>query len=228
MGVHSVHDSSWISARGEPGVLCRGALKFNFAVKSNFAGCIRHNIKMISDKVRQMILEKFDSPIIYPQQCEALAMAIREDTGQTLGTTTLKRMLGFVNARVSPRKSTLDIIAQYLGYPDYNLLIKDMSEDTDISDFRPEESLDSADLEEGERILVTYHPNRVLVLSYLGDNKYVVKESRGSKLLKGDILMIAGFYVGFELLISDVEREGRHLGSYQAAKQGGLIRVEII
>lgn len=183
---------------------------------------------MINDKIRQMILEKFNAPLTYPQQCEALAMAIQEATGQTLGTTTLKRMLGFVNGPASPRPSSLDIIAQYVGYPDYNMLAKDLGEDVDISDFRVVESIDSADLEVGEQIQITYQPNRLLVLSYIGDNKYVVNESRGSKLLKGDKLIIAGFYVGFELLVSDVERGGSHLGSYQAAKQGGLTSVEIV
>lgn len=161
---------------------------------------------MISDKIRQMIEAKFSSPLQYPQQCEALAMAIKEATGQTLGTTTLKRMMGFVSGPASPRPSSLDIIAQYLGYPDYDLLAKDIGQDADISDFREVESLDSADLEPGEQIQLTYQPNRLLVLTYIGDNKYVVNESRGSKLLKGDKLMIAGFYVGFTLLISDVER----------------------
>lgn len=183
---------------------------------------------MINEKVRQLIMERFKSPLQYPQQCEALAMAIKEATGQTLGTTTLKRMMGFVAGAASARPSSLDIIAQYLGYPDYNLLVKDLGEDVEISDFRAVESIDSADLEAGEQIQLTYHPNRVLVLTYIGDNRYVVNESRGSKLLKGDKLMIAGFYVGFELLISDVERSGRHLGSYQAAKQGGLTGVEIL
>lgn len=183
---------------------------------------------MINEKVRKMILEKYNSPLQYPQQCEALALAIQEATGQTLGTTTLKRMLGFINGPAKARPSSLDIIAQYLGYPDYNLLAKDLGEDSEISDFRAVESIDSADLEVGEQIQITYEPNRLLVLSYLGDNKYIINEARGSKLLKGDKLLIAGFYVGFELLISDVERGGTHLGSYQAAKQGGLTSVEII
>lgn len=182
---------------------------------------------MINDKIRQMILEKFGSPLTYPQQCEALAMAIKEATGEALGTTTLKRMLGFVTGPASARRSSLDILARYLGYPDYNLLSADLGEDTDISDFSPVESIDSADLERGEQIRISYHPNRVLLLGYMGDNRYVVKESRGSKLLKGDRLIIAGFYVGFELIISDVERGGMHLGPYRAAKQGGLTDIEI-
>lgn len=183
---------------------------------------------MISDKIRQMIMEKFNAPLLYPQQCEALAMAIKETTGQTLGTTTLKRMLGFVKGSGGSRASSLDIIAQYLGYRDYNLLCKDLGEDTDISDFRGVESFDSADLEAGERVRICYEPDRELILSYLGNNRYVVEESKGSKLLRGDKLIIAGFYVGFALLVSDVEREGVHRGAYQAAKQGGLTEIEII
>lgn len=183
---------------------------------------------MINDEIRQMIIARFGSPLQYPQQCEALAMAIREATGQTLGTTTLKRMMGFVSGAASPRLSSLDIIAQYLGYSDYGLLAKDLGEDGDISGFRMVESVDSADLLPGERIRISYHPNRVLVMTYTGDNMYVVNESYGSKLAEGDKLMIAGFYVGFELLVSDVERNGVHLGPYQAAKLGGLTDVAIL
>lgn len=183
---------------------------------------------MLPDTIKQKIIERFNSPIAYPQQCEALAMAIQEATGQTLGVTTLKRMLGFVKGAAAPRRASLDIIAQYLGYRDYDILAKDLGDDADISDFEAIESIDSADLEAGERVQITYQPNRRLVLSYLGENKYRVDESQGSKLLGGDIVMIAGFYVGFELLVSDVERGGCHLGAYQAAKQGGLTSVEIL
>ncbi|MDE7335191.1 MAG: hypothetical protein K2N10_02615 [Muribaculaceae bacterium] len=183
---------------------------------------------MLKDRIKERILAKFKAPLEYPQQCEALAMAIQEATGQTLGVTTLKRMLGFVKGADAPRRASLDIIAQYLGYPNYSLLAKDLGEDSDISDFEAVESIDSADLEVGEQVRIAYQPNRTLLLSYLGENKYRIDESHGSKLQEGDIVMIAGFYVGFELLISDVERGGNHLGAYQAAKQGGLTSVEIV
>ena len=183
---------------------------------------------MINERIREKVMERFGSTLEYPQQCEALALAIQEATGQTLGTTTLKRMLGFVKGAAQPRRASLDIIARYIGYADYLLMTKDLGEDCEISDFRMVESIDSADLEPGERIQIAYDPNRTLVLRYLGENKYVAEESCGSKLLAGDRLMIAGFYVGFELMVSDVEREGCHLGPYQAAKRGGLTSVEIL
>lgn len=183
---------------------------------------------MLNDRIIELIQERFKTPIRYPQQCEALALDIQETTGQTLGTTTLKRMLGFVNGTKSARPSSLDILAQYLGFPDYNLLIKEIGIDTDISTFGQVRSLVSANLEPGEQIQVTYAPNRLLVLSYIGDNRYLVNESRGGKLQKGDWLTISGFYEGFELVVSDVVRGEQHLGAYIAAKQGGLTGIEII
>ncbi|MDE6033286.1 MAG: hypothetical protein K2G15_04920, partial [Muribaculaceae bacterium] len=83
-------------------------------------------------------------------------------------------------------------------------------------------------LEAGEEVCVTYDPGRRLVMQYLGENLYEVKESEGSKLMAGDKLLIAAFYVGFNLLITDIERGGNHLGAYRAAKRGGLTSVEII
>lgn len=183
---------------------------------------------MINEKIIHLIKQKFNSEIKYSQQCEVLALAIEEETGQSLSTTTLKRLLGFVSGSAQPRSSTLDIIAQYIGYPNYKLLEQDLGENNEISEFRPVENISSDDLEMGEQIQVTYNPNRIILMTYLGNNLYLINESRGSKLLKGDKLLISGFYIGFELLIYDVERSGKHLGSYIAAKQGGLTCIEII
>lgn len=183
---------------------------------------------MIDSTIKEMIIKRFDAPLIYPQQCEALSKDIREVTGQTLGVTTLKRMFGFVKGAASPRRASLDIIAQYLGFNDYDALCMSIGHDIDISDFAVIDCLTSDDLEPGESVCLTYDPGRRILIEYLGENIYEVKESVGSKLMVGDKLIIAGFYVGFNLLITDIERAGSHLGPYRAAKRGGLTSVEII
>ncbi|MDE6535079.1 MAG: hypothetical protein K2K82_03615 [Muribaculaceae bacterium] len=175
-----------------------------------------------------MIIERFNAPLLYPQQCEALSEDIMAVTGQRLGVTTLKRMMGFIKGAETPRRASLDIIAAYLGFPDFSKLSDFIGHDIDISDFAVIDSLTSDDLERGERVRLTYDPGRVLVIEYLGESIFEVKESVGSKLMVGDKLIIAGFYVGFNLLITDIERQGRHLGAYRAAKRGGLTSVEII
>lgn len=60
---------------------------------------------------------------------DVLSQAIRDRTKENLGVNTLKRLFGFKTDKVVPRLSTMDVIAQYLGYEDYETLIKELGED---------------------------------------------------------------------------------------------------
>ena len=60
---------------------------------------------------------------------DVLSQAIRDRTKENLGVNTLKRLFGFKTDKVVPRLSTMDILAQYLGYADYETLIKELGED---------------------------------------------------------------------------------------------------
>ena len=60
---------------------------------------------------------------------DVLSQAIRDRTKENLGVNTLKRLFGFKTDKVVPRLSTMDIIAKYLGYEDYETLIKKLGED---------------------------------------------------------------------------------------------------
>lgn len=62
---------------------------------------------------------------------DVLSQAIRDRTKENLLVNTLKRLFGFKTDKVVPRLSTMDIIAQYLGYEDYETLIKELGEDAD-------------------------------------------------------------------------------------------------
>ena len=183
---------------------------------------------MTNKDLLKKIEGKFGRQVRYSQECEALAEAIYEETGERLGISTLKRLFGFVGQTVVPRTSTMDIIAQYIGYPSYELLQKDLEDDTLISSFTPADKIKSTELKEGTQVQLAYYPNRVIVMTYLGNCRYIVNESQNSKLKKGDTLTITDLVVGFELIVSEVIRDGNNLGQYRAAKQGGLISLEII
>lgn len=160
---------------------------------------------------------------------EILAQAIKDKTNESLGVNTLKRLFGYKTDKVVPRLSTMDIIAQFLGCPDYEALIKDLGEDADISLFTPIECLEVKDLEKGTQVRIAYDPNRVFFLTYLGDTKFIVNEVEGSKnILKGDILTITQLAVGHRLVVAQVNRDGEDLGSYEAAKYKGIKSMEIV
>lgn len=184
---------------------------------------------MLSERLQHKIAERFGREIRYSQDCEALSEDIFARTGERLGVSTLKRMFGFTAAVVEARPSTMDIIAQYLGYGNgYKELAADFGDDSAISAFDTLDTVDIASLGIGTRILLTYCPNRRIVMSYNGDGWFAINESENSKLVAGDIIRVANLTVGFELHAAEVIRDGKSLGAYRAAKNGGLTAIEVI
>lgn len=183
---------------------------------------------MLNKALIEKIEERYGKKLVYSTDVESLCEHIFETTKERLGVSTLKRMFGFVGQKVEPRTSSMDIIAQYCGYPNYELMAKDMGEDTEISDFSPVDEVVANEIPEGTMIQVSYEPARILVLTYIGNGWFIVNESQKSKLIKGDKIRASHLTKGFKLLASDVMREGRSLGPYTAAKEGGLTSVEII
>lgn len=160
---------------------------------------------------------------------DILAQAIKDKTHESLGVNTLKRLFGYKTNKVVPRLSTMDVIAQYLDFNDYESLIKELGEEADISLFTPIEMIEVKDLEKGTQVRISYYPNRVFFLTYLGDLQFIVNEVEGSKnILKGDVLTITQLAAGHRLVVSQVNRDGKNLGSYEAAKFKGLKSVEIV
>lgn len=181
------------------------------------------------NEVIKRIKNKIGIGMTYNRDFETLAQAIYDTTGEMLGVSTLKRLFGFKMGRVVPRESTMDILSRYLGYSDYKMMIKDLGPDADISIFTPIDSIESSELKAGVQVQLTYDPNRIFVLSYLGDNQFIANQVEGSKNIRqGDVLTLSQLAVGFPLIVSQVTREGKNLGKYVAAQERGLKSIEIM
>ncbi len=182
----------------------------------------------LSKELIKKVEARLGRPLKYSADCELLAQAIEDMTGERLGVTTIKRLFGFAGEQTEPRGTTMDIIAQYLGYSDMKDMASKLGNQSDISMFTPVDQLDIAGLEEGTQIQIAYDPDRVIVLTYMGDCRFIVNESINSKLRKGDKVHITQLAKGFELMVGDVVRDGNSIGSYHSAKNGGLTSIEII
>lgn len=183
---------------------------------------------MAENEIIRRVREKYGADLEYSTQFDGLVASIEKETGQKLSVNTLKRLFGVINSKVTPRRYTMDVIAQYIGYPNYELLLKDIGEESDISIFAPKETLEPENLEIGDQVQISYDPNRVIVMSFMGEDKFLINEVAGSKnLLKGDILRIAQMAVGHPLIVIDVIRDGRNLGKYEAARNSGLTSIEV-
>ena len=175
----------------------------------------------------QLLKEKSGNALRLPSDCEFLSLDIESKTGVRIGATTLKRLLGFAQDERTPHTSTLDAIARYLGYAHWEELSQ--IEDKGNSDFdAPEEEIRSADLQPGACVEITYLPDRMVRMQYLGNMHYRIIESQNSKLQVDDEVEILSFVLHHPLLVLNVWRDGESLGQFTAGRISGLSSIKVL
>jgi hypothetical protein len=174
-----------------------------------------------SPYVTDLLKQKSGKDFRLTSDCEYLALDIESVTGEHIGVNTLKRLLGFIDDEREPRTSTLDVIARYLGFENWDIL-KTFDDRSNSSFESSSEEIRVNDLSVGQCIQISYLPDRQIELAYLGANRFRVKESANSKLLAGDEMTITHIVQGYPLLVSEVVRDGQSLGAFTAGKAQGI------
>ena len=177
---------------------------------------------MLDKRIIRYLEEKKGSPIRSSSDCERLALDIESATGERLGVTTLKRLLGFTSEKAEPRISTIDIIARYLGFESYSILEDSINNKGDSEFDDVSETILSSSLSPGEEIKILYSPDRSLIITHLEEDKFIVKESINGSLKEGDIVFVDSFTNSLPLIVKNVIRLGESLGPYTAGKKFGI------
>lgn len=180
---------------------------------------------ILSEETKRDLARKFGHEIENSSDFDNLSIAIEEKTGERLSVNTLKRLFGYIQSVASPRATTMDILANYLGYKTWKRYIYS-KENCRSSAFRiwegDKKDIDVSALKPQMHVSFCYEPDRAVTLKYLGDFIFEVESSSNSKLLKGDLLTISHFCYGYPLHVSKVIREGEYLGSFEAGREGGI------
>jgi hypothetical protein len=143
---------------------------------------------MISKLIQEKVEERFGKPIRYAKDCEILSASIQAFTGEKISCSTVKRLFGLIESDNEPRLYTLDIIAQYLGYINYDHLLQEFNPNkSDLG--QSIERITSNDLKIGDTIRLKYAPNRFLAVNYLDDCIFKIVESNDPKILKDELLV---------------------------------------
>ena len=178
-------------------------------------------------QIIQLLKARSGNELRQPADCEYLSLDIEGKTGVRIGATTLKRLLGFAQDERMPHASTLDAIARYLGYAHWDEL--SLVEDKGNSDFEAaDDEVRSADLRLGAFVDISYLPDRIVRLQYLGDQRYRVVESINSKLQENDEVEIQNFVLHHPLLVLHVWRNGESLGQFTAGRVSGLSSIKVL
>lgn len=171
-----------------------------------------------------LIEKTFGKEISENEDYIKLSDCIFAQTHERISESTLKRMFGYVSSDHQPRRSTLDVLSRYVGYKDWHTFLQanDKANGLVESNLMFAKSLLAKDLIRGERVVVRWQPDRICILRYVGQERFVVEEVRGSKLSVGDTFRCDLFIQGEPLFLSDATIGGVPHQRYVCGKVHGI------
>ena len=183
---------------------------------------------MLPRSIIALIRQKSGLDFSSPKDFEVLSASF--PANERLGVNTLKRLMGYAKSPIEPRKTTLDILAHYLGAPNWEALVGIQPIESDWV----EKAFFADEIREGDFVEASWFPNRHIVLCCIGENRFRVTKSLNGKLQADDEVLILSFRLQYPLQVLQVVRNGEivrdeagnELG-YVAGRQNGLTELFI-
>lgn len=147
-----------------------------------------------------------------PRAFDDLNDTLFHATGQEISVSTLKRLWGYIEPYRATRLSTLNILAEYVGFGSFHDFCRQLDARNNVeSDFLGGESLSCDGLAPGTLVELRWHPDRRLLLRAEGPCEFTVIESRNAKVAAGASFSCGAIVAGHPLM-ADVVRAGSQGG----------------
>jgi hypothetical protein len=182
---------------------------------------------MLSPVIIKLIEKQLEKEIRYSSDFEHLSFDIEKQTKQRVGVNTLKRLFGQIDGIKEPRLYTLDTIARYIKFKNWDEMLECLDEKGN-SDFSTIEEIEINTLDKGVKIKFYYSPDREVLIEYIEKKQFKVIEKQNSKLMVGDIIEVEHFILKYPLIIKDVIRKNASLGKFTAGKVSGITKLVIV
>lgn len=176
--------------------------------------------------MRQLVEESANHTVTTSNDFIFLSGEIQGRLKETLSASTLKRLWGYVEGYASVRTSTLDILARFVGFPDWETFVSDYCEVESVQSSHRvvSKSLYTKDLNVGDQVEIAWNPNRRCQLNYLGNNLFEVIASENAKLKSGDRFLCQRFTMNQPLYVELLTQDG-NTELFVMGNKGGLTEV---
>ena len=171
------------------------------------------------ERMKEDIKGKLDHSLDSPTDFDYLALQVKIVTGEDISSTTLKRFYGYISSQSTMRRSSLGILARYLGYLGWSDYVQ---KSVVTSVFLSTKTIMANSVCKGDLIEVEWGDDRAVTFVALGNNRFAVSKSENSMLMVGDELEVMMFVLNQPLQIKNVIRNGSNIGHYTAGLNGGL------
>lgn len=156
---------------------------------------------------------------------DLLAEMIFVKNKELVSATTLRRFWGYQEKGLCRASIyTLDILSKLVGYNDWAGFCNSGSNAKPMTSelFHSQNVLDVGTLEIGQHVQVAWHPDRKIVIEFLGEDAFRVLSSEHSKLHEGDTFHCKQIVANQPMFCSSLLREGYAAASYICGISGGL------
>lgn len=186
--------------------------------KKNISDVSAGQLKGLCESVERT----YGKPVTTPLQFEALADDIFRRTGTRMSPTTLKRLWGYLKEPMTPRRSTLDVLARYCGWQDYVDFTDGNSPEIESGNVGANVISAERDMQMGERVRLMWPPSRVCEIEYLGERRWRVVDSEGTRLSPGDTFSCALIVSGEPLYLDRLVHGDARPGTYVCGRTSGV------
>lgn len=160
-----------------------------------------------------------------PRDFEWLSAELSTSPGLKVSTMTLKRLWGYLPGTTRPRQYTLDCLARYLGYRDYQHFVNhEQDQDGEVpSNVVVSKRLDVVrELAVRDRVMLSWTPGRQCTVRYLGGGQFVVEASERTRLQAGDTFTCGLMMENEPLYLDNLIQQGRPPVGYVCGMGGGI------
>ena len=159
-----------------------------------------------------------------PKDFDLLSERIYARLHVLISRTTLMRMWGYVDENVKPRKGTLDILSQFLGYQDWDGYCQNslLPKEQQSSPVMARRLSVGKELERGDMLRLTWHPDRVCDVEYQGNLQFRVVASENTRLRADDTFLCSLIIEGEPLYLDNLKQGVHPPVAYVCGKHSGV------
>lgn len=140
----------------------------------------------MEQKLREMIEKMVGRKMVVPRDFAWLSEKVEERTQQRVSASTLRRFWGYVSEGVSASKFTKNVLANFLGYADFEEFGLSQGTGERQSQMVIGKEISCDDLYEGQMLKLSWLPDRTCIIRYQGNGGFKVVSSENTRLAKDD------------------------------------------
>jgi len=179
---------------------------------------------MKQDKLKQEVERVVGHELREARDFEELSNRLLKGTRERLSPTTLKRLWGYLkNENVQTRPHTFDVLARFVGYRTYEDFCAQADQLDEVqSGIKAEEAISTEGLKRGQRLVITWRPNRRMVVKHTGNCQFEIVEAKNTKLNVGDTFRCHLMIQHEPLYLDQLIHEGMPPTTYVAGQRNGV------